>query len=84
MDLKPLDDRIILRKKERPEVTAGGLILPDIAKIESMEGVVVAVGPGKFDEDNNRIPPVVIQRSHHFRGPPLRPKPLAALQAVSP
>ena len=43
MDLKPLDDRIILRKKERPEVTAGGLILPDIAKIESKEGVVVAV-----------------------------------------
>ena len=57
--LRPLDDRIILRKKEVKEVTDGGIFIPDMVKQEPMEGTVVAVGPGKYDEDNNRIPPVV-------------------------
>lgn len=59
MNLKPLDDRIILRKKEAEKTTDSGFIIPDSVEQESMEATVVAVGPGKFDKDNKRIPPVV-------------------------
>lgn len=59
MNLRPLDDRIILRKKEIDYITDSGLFIPDTVDQESMEGTVVAVGPGKFDKNNKRIPPVV-------------------------
>lgn len=57
--LKPLDDRIILRKVEAKQESAGGVLLPGNLEQEPMEGTVVAVGPGKYDNNNERIPPVV-------------------------
>ena len=58
MSLQPLQDRILIRKKEVVEKTSGGILLPDVFKQEPMEGVVVAVGPGRY-EKNERVPPVV-------------------------
>ncbi len=47
MGLKPLSDRIIVRRQEAAEKTAGGILLPDNAKNKPQRGVVLAVGPGK-------------------------------------
>jgi chaperonin GroES len=53
--LKPLEDRIIVQPAEAEETTASGLVIPDTAKEKPVEGTVVAVGPGRF-EDGNRVP----------------------------
>jgi chaperonin GroES len=50
MNLKPLHDRLIVRPAKADEVTKGGIILPDTAKEKPVQGEVLAVGPGKFDE----------------------------------
>lgn len=56
MNLKPLNDRVIIKAKEAVEVSKGGIILPDTASKEKpVEGVVVAVGPGKLGEDGKRV-----------------------------
>ena len=55
MALKPLHDRVLVRRTESEEKTAGGLIIPDSAKEKPAEGVVVAVGAGARDEDGDRI-----------------------------
>ena len=54
MDLKPLDDRIVIKQSEAEEKTAGGIILPDTAKEKPQIGTVVAVGPGKILDDGKR------------------------------
>ncbi len=55
--LKPLEDRIIVQPSEAEETTASGLVIPDTAKEKPLVGTVVAVGPGKFNEDGDaRIP----------------------------
>jgi chaperonin GroES len=55
--LKPLEDRIIVQPGEAEETTASGLVIPDTAKEKPVVGTVVAVGPGKFNEDGDgRIP----------------------------
>jgi chaperonin GroES len=55
--LVPLEDRIVIRPLEAEEVTASGLVIPDTAKEKPQEGEVLAVGPGRFDEDGDkRIP----------------------------
>jgi len=54
MNLKPLDDRIVIRQSEAEEKTAGGIILPDTAKEKPQIGKVVAVGPGKLLDDGKR------------------------------
>jgi chaperonin GroES len=55
--LKPLEDRIIVQPAEAEETTASGLVIPDTAKEKPVMGTVVAVGPGKFNEDGDaRIP----------------------------
>ena len=55
--LKPLEDRIIVQPSEAEETTASGLVIPDTAKEKPVVGTVVAVGPGKFNEDGDeRIP----------------------------
>ncbi len=54
--LKPLGDRLIVEPREREEVTASGIILPETAKEKPQEGTVLAVGPGRRDEDGERIP----------------------------
>ena len=54
MNLKPLDDRIVIRQSEAEEKTAGGIILPDAAQEKPQIGKVVAVGPGKLLDDGKR------------------------------
>lgn len=56
MKLKPLNDRVLVKRLEAEEKTAGGLIIPDTAKEKPSKGLVVAVGPGKFDEQGKRLP----------------------------
>jgi chaperonin GroES len=56
MKLKPLHDRILVRRIEGEEKTKGGLIIPDTAKEKPMEGKIIAVGSGKVDEVGNLRP----------------------------
>ena len=56
MNVKPLADRILVRRLEEPEVKRGGIIIPDTAKEKPQQGEVIAVGPGRFDESGKRIP----------------------------
>jgi chaperonin GroES len=56
MNLKPLGDRVVIKPSPKEEVTKSGLIIPDTAKEKPQEGMVVAVGPGKLDEDGKRMP----------------------------
>ena len=53
--LKPLADRLVVEPQEQEEVTASGLVLPETAKEKPQQGTVVAAGPGRRDEDGNRI-----------------------------
>ncbi len=55
MNFTPLHDRVLVRRIESEEKTAGGLIIPDTAKEKPQEGEVVAVGDGARDEDGDRI-----------------------------
>jgi chaperonin GroES len=54
--IKPLEDRILVRTLEAEQTTASGLVIPDTAKEKPQEGEVLAVGPGRIDENGNRIP----------------------------
>jgi chaperonin GroES len=56
MKVKPLHDRIVVSRIEAEEKTAGGIIIPDTAKEKPQEGKIIAVGPGKRDEDGNLVP----------------------------
>ena len=56
MAFTPLHDRVVVRRVESEEKTAGGLIIPDSAKEKPAEGEIVAVGAGARDEDGDRIP----------------------------
>ncbi|GGD47001.1 co-chaperone GroES [Sinisalibacter lacisalsi] len=56
MAFTPLHDRVLVRRLEGEEKTAGGLIIPDTAKEKPAEGIVVAVGEGARDDDGDRIP----------------------------
>lgn len=53
MKLKPLYDRILIKRVEEETKTAGGLFIPDTAKEKPMQGLVVAVGNGKLQEDGS-------------------------------
>ncbi len=55
MKLRPLQDRILVRRVEEEEKTKGGIIIPDTAKEKPAEGKVVEVGKGKVDESGKRI-----------------------------
>ena len=54
MKIKPLNDRVIVKRVEEEQETAGGIIIPDTAKEKPQEGRVVAVGPGKLDDTGER------------------------------
>lgn len=54
MNLKPLNDRVIVKRFEEEQKTAGGLIIPDTAKEKPIQGEVLAVGSGKLMEDGSR------------------------------
>ena len=56
--LKPLEDRIVVQPAEAEETTASGLVIPDTAKEKPVMGTVVAVGPGKFNENGDARVPV--------------------------
>lgn len=55
MKMKPLNDRVLVKRLESEEKTAGGLYIPDTAKEKPSKGEVVAVGPGKVADDGKRI-----------------------------
>jgi chaperonin GroES len=54
MNLKPIGDRIVVRREVAEEKTAGGILLPDTAKNKPQRGAVLAVGPGKLKPDGTR------------------------------
>ena len=54
--IKPLEDRIVIRQVDSEEKTASGLYIPDAAKEKPQEGEVLAVGPGRVDDNGNRVP----------------------------
>jgi len=56
ISIKPLEDRIVIRQVEAEQTTASGLVIPDTAKEKPQEGEVIAVGPGRVDDNGNRIP----------------------------
>jgi chaperonin GroES len=56
VNIKPLEDKILVQANEAETTTASGLVIPDTAKEKPQEGEVVAVGPGRIDDNGNRIP----------------------------
>ncbi|HEY0776525.1 MAG TPA: co-chaperone GroES [Gemmatirosa sp.] len=54
--VKPLADRVVVRALEETEQMRGGLYIPDTAKEKPQQGEIVAVGPGKYDENGKRVP----------------------------
>ena len=59
MKFRPLHDRVVVRRLEAEEKTAGGIIIPDTAKEKPMEGEIVAVGPGARNEKGELVTPDV-------------------------
>ena len=60
MALKPLEDRIVVRASEAETQTASGIYIPDTAKEKPQTGEVIAVGPGRFDDDGEKRVPMDI------------------------
>ena len=56
MKFKPLQDRILVKRLEEGEVKKGGIIIPDTAKEKPVQGEVIAVGPGRKDDEGKIIP----------------------------
>ncbi len=56
MKFRPLHDRVVVRRLESEEKTAGGIIIPDTAKEKPMEGEVIAAGPGARNEQGQLVP----------------------------
>ena len=56
MNIRPLHDRVLVKRVEQEEQVRGGIIIPDTAKEKPQEAEVVAVGPGKLDENGKRSP----------------------------
>ena len=54
--IKPLEDRLVIKAVEAEQTTASGLVIPDTAKEKPQEGEVLAVGPGRVDDNGNRVP----------------------------
>ena len=59
MKVRPLQDRVLVKRVESEARSAGGIIIPDTAKEKPLEGIVIAVGAGKRLEDGSRIAPEV-------------------------
>ena len=55
MKIRPLNDRILVKRLEGEEKTAGGIIIPDSAKEKPAEGEIIAVGPGKMNDNGERV-----------------------------
>lgn len=54
--LRPLEDRVVVKASEAEQTTASGIVIPDTAKEKPQEGTVIAVGPGRFSDQGERIP----------------------------
>ena len=61
VSIKPLEDRIVVKGIEAQQTTASGLVIPDTAKEKPQEGEVIAVGPGRFNEDGDERVPMDIK-----------------------
>lgn len=59
MNVRPLHDRVLVKRVQEETKTAGGIIIPDSAKEKPVEGIVVAVGPGKVLDNGNKVVPSV-------------------------
>jgi chaperonin GroES len=68
MNIKPLEDRVVIKPLEAEQKTAGGIIIPDNAKEKPQKGEVVAVGPGKFANDGKRIEMSLKKGNHVLYG----------------
>ena len=55
MKVKPLNDRVLVKRMEEVQVTKGGILIPDTAKEKPIEGKVIAVGPGKMSDAGSRM-----------------------------
>ena len=66
--IKPLQDRVVLKRLEEEEDTKGGIIIPDTAREKPMQAEVMAVGPGKLTEEGNRIAPELKEGQRVFVG----------------
>ncbi|MYJ93687.1 MAG: co-chaperone GroES [Chloroflexi bacterium] len=55
-ELKPLNDRIVIKPLQQEQVLSSGIVIPDSAKEKPQQGEVIAIGPGKRDDDGNRVP----------------------------
>ena len=55
MKVKPLNDRVLVKRIEEVQVTKGGIVIPDTAKEKPIEGKVIGVGPGKMSDAGNRM-----------------------------
>ncbi len=55
LNVKPLGDRLVVKPQPKEEVTKSGIVLPDTAKEKPMEGTVVAVGPGRRNDEGQRV-----------------------------
>ena len=56
VNIKPLEDRLVVKPLDAEETTASGLVIPDTAKEKPQEGEVLAIGPGRIDDNGNRVP----------------------------
>ena len=61
VNIKPLEDRIVVKPLDAEQTTASGLVIPDTAKEKPQEGEVLAVGPGRWNEDGDERVPLDIQ-----------------------
>ena len=56
MNIRPLQDRVLVKRMEQEEQVRGGIIIPDTAKEKPQQAEVIAVGPGKFNDEGKRSP----------------------------
>ena len=61
VSIKPLEDRIVVKPLDAEQTTASGLVIPDTAKEKPQEGEVLAVGPGRFDDEGEKRIPLDVQ-----------------------
>lgn len=59
MKVRPLQDRVLVKRKQEEEKTKGGIIIPDSAKEKPIEAEIIAVGPGKMTDAGRRLEPTV-------------------------
>jgi len=56
VSIKPLEDKVVVKPATAEKTTASGLVIPDTAKEKPQEGEIVAIGPGRIDDNGNRVP----------------------------